>query len=224
MNPDHTRYAQWDAAYVLGALSAGDRREYEEHVSACDECRRAVAELTPTVGLLSRLSASDVALLDDAGPDASTRAGFVSLARERALRRRRAWWAGAAAAVVLVVAAVAVPLAVSNANRPTVSFALETTTDVALEASVRLTSVGWGTRIELDCRYPDAYVADVPEGGWTYALALIDADGVETTVSTWRAWPGSSARVSAGTALTVDDLRAVEIRSAKGAVLMRHDL
>jgi len=31
---DH-RYAMWDAAYVLGSLSPGDRREFEAHMANC---------------------------------------------------------------------------------------------------------------------------------------------------------------------------------------------
>ncbi len=27
-NPDHARFAEWDAAYVVGALSPAERREY----------------------------------------------------------------------------------------------------------------------------------------------------------------------------------------------------
>ena len=30
MNPDHARFAEWDSAYVLGALSPAERREYED--------------------------------------------------------------------------------------------------------------------------------------------------------------------------------------------------
>ena len=36
MNPDHARFAEWDSAYVLGALSPAERREYEEHLETCD--------------------------------------------------------------------------------------------------------------------------------------------------------------------------------------------
>ena len=39
MNPDHARFAEWDAAFVLGALSASERREYEAHLQDCDLCR-----------------------------------------------------------------------------------------------------------------------------------------------------------------------------------------
>ena len=39
------RHAHWDAAYVLGALSAAERQEYEDHLTSCPSCRDAVAEL-----------------------------------------------------------------------------------------------------------------------------------------------------------------------------------
>ena len=32
MNPNHSRYADWDSVYVLGSLSPAERREYEEHI------------------------------------------------------------------------------------------------------------------------------------------------------------------------------------------------
>ncbi|MDQ2689640.1 MAG: hypothetical protein M3Y29_05140, partial [Chloroflexota bacterium] len=146
------------------------------------------------------------------------------LGLERSRRRRRTTWAVAIAAAVLAVAAVAVPLTIGALTRPTAAFALEDVTNVPLTASVRLTDVDWGTRIDLECAYPDVSVPDVPEGGWTYALAVVGADGTDATVSTWRAGPGTSARLSAGTALEVSEISAIEIRTAKGVVLMRYDL
>ncbi len=222
MSAEHERFAEWDAAYVLGALTASYRREFESHLATCVDCQRAVAELAPTVGLLSRLSASE-AERPAHGPEESARAGLVALARSRARRRRPTVWLAAAAAAVLVVVMIAVPITVATMDRPTASFALQDVAGVPLEASVRLTDVDWGTRIDLDCRYPDAG-SDAPEGGWTYALAVVAADGTDATVSTWRAAPGTSARLSAGSALAVGEISAVEIRSADGVVLMRHEL
>lgn len=49
-------YATWDAAYVLGALSGPDRREFEGHLARCSSCRSAVSELAPVPELLSLLS------------------------------------------------------------------------------------------------------------------------------------------------------------------------
>ncbi|HEY1105447.1 MAG TPA: zf-HC2 domain-containing protein, partial [Agromyces sp.] len=68
MSPDHAHFAEWDSAYVLGALSPLERAEYEQHLETCERCRRAVAELAPMPGLLARLTPERAAtLLDDTG-------------------------------------------------------------------------------------------------------------------------------------------------------------
>ena len=223
MSLEHARFADWDAAYALGALSAADRRAYEEHLAVCAACTRAVAELTSTVGLLSRVPAERVlaGVVGD-GPDEDGRQRIVDLADRRS-RRRRTWWAAGAAAAAIVVAAVAVPLTIqATSDRGTVH-ALAELADVPLEASIRLTDAAWGTRIDLVCRY-SGEVLDAPDGGWPYALAVVDADGSSTTLSTWRAAPGSTTQLSAGTDLGVAEIGAIEIRSVDGdAVLMRYD-
>ncbi len=236
MNPDHTMYAEWDAAYVLGALSSSDRRAYEAHLDECPICRRATAELTPTVGLLSRISAEraesihegeearDADAADGADlDDDAVRAGIASLTKARR-RRRRTWWAVGIAAAVALVAGIAVPVAISSFSpRPTAEFVLEDVAGVPIEASVRLPEVAWGTRIDLECSYPESVDSDAPPGGWVYVLAVVGADGTDEPVSTWRAGPGSSARLSAGTAMDLDAIRAMEVRAADGTVLMRSD-
>jgi len=228
MNPDHTHFAQWDAAYVLGALSPNDRRDFEEHLDVCADCRRAIAELTPTVGLLSRISAEDAEAIDDAedpGDDSTDAAAVISFARERSRRRRRMRVVALVAAAVLVIAAVAVPLSVSSfVPRATESFALQSASGIPLEASVALTSVGWGTRIDLNCRYPQDDESEAPAEGWTYALTVVDSAGKASNVSTWRSKPGANARLEAGTALDVSDIRSVEIRTLSGKVLMSYEL
>ena len=52
---DGDKYAQWDAAYVLGSLSEMDRREFDAHLPECRECRDAVDELSGMPALLSLL-------------------------------------------------------------------------------------------------------------------------------------------------------------------------
>lgn len=233
MNPDHAHFAEWDAAYVIGALSSAERRQFEEHLADCPACRRAIGELSPTVGLLSRVSAEQAHAIDaalaeppaeDGGPGAAVRSEVVSLALRRARRRRRAWWLASAAAAVVLVAAIALPFALTS-TAPTTSFALESLTDVPLEATVRLDAVGWGTRIDLECRYTAGDGSDAPAEGWPYALSVVGLDGVATDVSTWRARPGTTAHLSAGTALDLEQIEAIEIRStASGRVLMRYEL
>jgi carotenoid cleavage dioxygenase len=51
---DH-EYQMWDAAYVLGALSDTDRREFEMHMAGCSSCRQAVAEFEAIAPMLSLL-------------------------------------------------------------------------------------------------------------------------------------------------------------------------
>ncbi|MGH8328690.1 MAG: anti-sigma factor family protein, partial [Steroidobacteraceae bacterium] len=60
---DHEHYAEWDAAYVLGALTATERHEFEEHLAACTKCSAEVAELAALPGLLGALPAADATAL-----------------------------------------------------------------------------------------------------------------------------------------------------------------
>ena len=229
MNPDHARFADWDSAYVLGALSPAERRDYEEHVETCETCRRSVAELAPMPGLLARLSPERAAALGD-DPEAAAVSGsredlLAAVRREdrrRRTRRARTWWIAAAAAVVLAFVAIAVPLSILRPFDATESVAFESVVDVPLTATATLTPAGWGTRIELDCRYAEDAASDAPAEGWPYALVVVDRDGVRSEVSSWRASPGSTARLSAATAVDLDDIASLEIRSlGSGDVLMR---
>ncbi len=52
--------AMWDAAYVLGSLSANDRDEFEAHLDGCASCRQGVAELSDMPALLGLLDRDEV--------------------------------------------------------------------------------------------------------------------------------------------------------------------
>jgi hypothetical protein len=231
MNPDHARFAEWDAAYVLGALSPAERREYEEHLESCEPCRRSVAELSPIPGLLARLTAERASALLDEPADAP-RAPRPELldavrreGRRRRIRRLRLRLSVAAAAAAVVLAAVLVPLASMRPADDAQHVAFEAVTDVPVSATATLTPVGWGTRIELDCSYGDSGYSDVPEAGWPYALYVVDGDGNRSEVSSWRAMPGETARLEAGTSLGLDDIASLEVRSlGSGDMLLVGDI
>ena len=73
-----------------------------------------------------------------------------------------------------------------------------------------------------DCRYAEDAASDAPAEGWPYALVVVDRDGVRSEVSSWRASPGSIARLSAATAVDLDEIASLEIRAlGSGDVLMR---
>lgn len=225
MNPDHARYADWDSAYVLGALSPAERREYEEHLEACEACRRAVAELAPMPGLLARLTPDrGMALLDDdAEPAGAPRPELLDAVRRegrrRRIRRTRLQIGIAAAAAALVLVAVLVPLAFLRPAAVGETVAFETVADVPVTATAVLTPVGWGTRIDLDCTYGTAGSTDATSAtgdGWPYVLVVVGRDGTQSEVSSWRAMPGATARLQAGTAVALDDIASLEIRTVAG--------
>jgi anti-sigma factor RsiW len=122
---------EWDAAYVLGSLSATDRALFEAHLEGCDACMRSLAELSGLPGVLRLLPVEDaLALMDEPDPAADARAaaapsadpavaaGARSGSAHRVPRRRRrsrsapfslplsrrtGAWLLAAAAIVLLV-------------------------------------------------------------------------------------------------------------------------
>src|SRR5258705_1615192 len=102
-------YALWDAAYVLGSLSAADRCAYETHLRGCPSCRQSVDELSGIPPLLGLLTVDEVAAIEDgASYPISPRVLPTLLATVRRRRRnaRIATWAVAAAAAVVTVGGV----------------------------------------------------------------------------------------------------------------------
>jgi anti-sigma factor RsiW len=55
-------YLHDDGAYVLGALSPGERARFEHHLAGCAACRNAVAEVAVLPALLGRLTLDDLRL------------------------------------------------------------------------------------------------------------------------------------------------------------------
>ncbi|HEX7834166.1 MAG TPA: hypothetical protein VF479_01720, partial [Pseudolysinimonas sp.] len=105
------------------------------------------------------------------------------------------------------------------AAQPTLAASLvPTSANVPVSANIELTSVVWGTRIDMDCSYDPA--AAPPDDGYTgpvqYAMWVVDRNGVETPLSTWTAAPEGTVSVSAGTALALADIAEVEVRTALG--------
>jgi hypothetical protein len=233
MNVDHARFADWDAAYVLGALSPADRRAFETHVEQCDLCRAAIADMAPTIGLLSRVAseraqsmlapapAAGTAMAE--GPDAASRERVIDAGVRRS-RRGRGWWIGGlTAAAAVIVAVVVIVTGAILPPAPAQVVALEPIADVPVTATVELTGVAWGTRIDMVCRYGET--DGQGDEGWPYALVVTAVDGTTSEVSSWQALPGATARVSAGTALDPDEIASVEIRSvSSGKVLLRGDV
>ena len=227
-------FAHYDGAYVLGALAPAERLLFERHLPGCAECSRSVQELAGLTGLLSRVSPDvlESPPVDEPVPETL----LPTLLREvRRAQRRRTWvTAGLAAAAALVVTIGTLGLTgafepdhtatssappsstVSQSGRPMVPLDTET-----IWGDLAMTSVAWGTRLDLTC----GYAADDETWGWsagsTYALVIRSRDGAVEQVATWQGLPGKTVRITAATATTRDDIASVEVRTADGTPVLK---
>jgi hypothetical protein len=233
------QYTTWDAAYVLGALSDADRREFEGHLTTCPTCHRAVGELAGMPGLLGQLTRDDVESIDqfgslDDGPPGAPPEVLGSLLDSVRSRRRRARmlaWGGvcasaAAVAVGLFVAIRPIPAVSPPASPPgaAATLSMAPVQPSPLTATVNLVSHSWGTGIELNCTYA-AEPANAPpddDDGDTLAMVAVGRDGSHTRLATWVARPGIVASTAGSVALRVDQIASVQIVSADtGDVLLQ---
>lgn len=232
---DHQRFVEWDAAYVFGALSPVERREFETHLEGCERCRSAVAELTGLPGLLGRLDASRAWELLEAGESLDAASG-VRLApapvelvarierRETQRRHRRIRVLVGLAAAALVAGTIAIPVVLNAAPHPTVTTALSRVVPSGLSAQVKLTTVGWGTKVEMNCNYGHAAAGTSAGTRWNYALWVVARDGVSSELSSWSASSNSTVNLTAGTAARVGQIAEIQVRSEDGTVLLRSQL
>jgi hypothetical protein len=208
-----------DAAYVLGALSAGEREAFEAHLTTCADCTRRVRELAGLPGALTLLSVRDVTETDP-GPVPDTLLPGL-LRRIGAARRRRRWVLGAVAGVaavsLLALVLVLSPFArTSHDGAPVLAMTALTATSVT--ATAVLQNEPWGTRIQLDCRYAgDARWSE----SVTYVLQAVDRKGQVHDLGSWTLGAGAETTFVSGTGLTGTDLASVQIALPDGTPILR---
>jgi hypothetical protein len=229
-------YAMWDAAYVLGSLTSGERREYEAHLSSCGQCREAVSALSGMPALLALLDRDEVAGIDDDLPEPPPMRPEILetlLAKVRWRRKRSrflTWGVVAAAAAVLAVGLVVAlrPNSVmTSPEPPRATASAMTMTPVAsnsLDASVSVSSHGWGTRVEMTCFYHDSKNHDDGAGD-KLAMVVVGRDGSHTQLATWMALTGVTALPGGSTSMPIDEIVAVQVVSSDtGDVLLQRNL
>ena len=226
---DNHRYAMWDAAYVLGSLSASDRREFELHMASCPACREAVVERSGVPALLSQLGREEVAAIDRSGPIPSVTPELLpSLMAQVRWRRRRTrvatWVASAAAAVVLGVGVFVGVQGHSTAPAQQVTASAEPMSQVGttlLTSTVQLSGQHWGTSINLKC----VCLAPLYAHHDTLAMVVVGRDGSQTRLATWVAEPGHTATPAGSISTPVDQIAAVQVVAAdSGQVLLQRSL
>ena len=223
MNALSDRFATWDAAYVLGALSPVERREYEEHLAGCPACQAAVSELAGLPGLLAQVPPEDAALLaaapgaevldDGPPPDLLARiagAAGPALAADphRSSGRRPLWcwsWPGSRTPWDCCPSG---PRAAASRVRVRPADRADRRVDVV--------PVEDGTKIEVQCVYGESNEPS-PGGGYgnaDYTIYVVDRDGNATEIKGWKVKPNRTMTPDGPPGLKVRQIEAVEIRYA----------
>jgi hypothetical protein len=231
---DDDRYVTWDAAYVLGSLSSDERREYEAHLSTCQRCSAAVAELSGIPPLLAELDAGDVEALGGEQSQSHPRPQMLdSLLHQVTARRKRSRWVttaalAAAAAVVAIALVIAIrpdTLGMQSGTDQAAGSAMEMTkvSETPINATITMTGYGWGTRIDMACTYGDWGRRDAPPQN--LGMVVVGRDGTQSQVATWLGLSGATALPSANSPLPVDEIAAVQLVSAdSGQILLEKKL
>jgi hypothetical protein len=225
-------YATWDAAYVLGALSTIERHEFEEHLSDCPSCHRAVGELAGMPALLRRLTLDDVLSIEGSGrvagetsePPTEVLNSLMATVHRRRRARVLVWTGGvAAAAAVAIGVLVAVrphPVAPGPIPQASAPLSMTPVEPSPLTATVSLVSRSWGTAIEMDCTY-----GAEPEGDDDkLAMVAVGRDGSRAQLATWVAHTGVLASLAGSTSLPIEKIAAIQVVSAEsGNVLLQRE-
>lgn len=211
-------------SYVLGSLAPRERLAFEQHLASCDECSRTVRELAALPPLLAHVGPE---VLDHDAPQESVPStllpALVAATRRDRLRQR---WLGIAAGVAAALV-LAVPVAVlvgtgdepeppGVSGRPPPGTAMTPVGEPPMEASLALTGVLWGTRLDLACTYEAGL-----DPSHVYALVVGTRAGGSERVATWRGLPGRSMALTAATSIGRDDIAWVEVRTRQGHRVLR---
>jgi anti-sigma-K factor RskA len=226
------RFTLLDAAYVLGALSPEERREFEEHLTGCHSCQAAVAELAGIPGLLARVSPEDAAMLaaltsqavEETAPPQTLQPSRII---EQRTRRRRlvTALAVAAAVVVLIVGGIVwnAGLLPFGQGKDPFLLAFSHVEPSAITATVEVVPQDEGTDFRVECQYA-ANGAHPREAYDTYGIWIVDRSGSAVEAKTWPAKPNRMMQPEAHSPLNVNRIAYVEIRNDAGETLLRAHL
>jgi hypothetical protein len=210
--------AEWDAAYVLGALSLEDRRTYESYLAANPARAAELTELAGLPGILNALSRDEaVALTDLAGaepsdnrPDNVASLAHAAAKRQRRTRRTVLATALASAAALLIAGGVVGATVFSRSTPPAQTVAMqpmEPTPREGLTAQLAVTEKKWGTELNWACEYTKDWSRNVE----SYDLVVTTRDGKQMAVGSWKPAGDEAAGLSAATSIPTAQIRSIDI-------------
>ncbi len=203
----------WLASYVLGALAPADRRQLDEHLLGCPECREELASYAAVPGLLSRLDLAEATGGTLLPPPSLLPSMLAAVESERKARiRQLSRWRAATAAVALAAALTGV-LALTGGNAsPESERPLMAAAGVGSSGSVTMQPRPWGTELHL-------LLQGLPPSGAFEAYA-VDAAGVRTLAASWGSTADGRAEVPAATRLSAEALAQIVVQTRAGSALL----
>jgi hypothetical protein len=211
--------AEWDAAYVLGALNLDDRRTFENYLAENPERSVEVDQLGGLPDILGVLSRDEALALTDIedGPPVGDRADNVaSLAAAAAKRHRRSRRTGlavliATAAALAIVGGVvgATVFGRTTGSVQTLAMApMQPGSRPGLTAELAVTEKKWGTELNWACEYTKDWSRDVE----SYDIVVTTREGAQITVGSWRPAGDEATGLAASTSIPTPEIRSVDIR------------
>ena len=227
MSDIEDQYRDWDAAYVLGALSFEERKEYESHLSQCESCSSSLTLLAGIPGILGKIdSQTALALMqsEELATENSTveDSAFIKKLAARAAKAQQASrirQSLVAAAAILVFTSLGVAggallhssgeVSPSTAPASATSWHLTNLQPQIMSAALEISGKKWGTHFSWDCTYSKV-AASWPEST-RYNLIITDSSGRKTIVASWSPSGGAAKGLSATTALPVSRIKMIEV-------------
>ncbi|MDF2581410.1 MAG: hypothetical protein K0R33_53 [Mycobacterium sp.] len=209
--------AEWDAAYLLGALTAEEAAEYERYLAGLPERADPLGDIPAILDVLSAEEAlaligdrpESVASEQPADPPASL-AAAAERHRLRSRRTRTATAFASAAAFLLIGGIVGYAVIPRESSAGITLQAMAAGERDGVTASLAVTDESWGTRLDWQCRYTKDWATNVS----SYDLVVTTKDGAESTVGSWRPAGDEASNLAAATVIPMSEIRSVTIREA----------
>jgi Putative zinc-finger len=213
MNASVDPFRYDDAAYVLGALDVAERAAFEAHLATCADCRARVAEAQAGRDLLVGVDIRD---LEEPAPVPETLLPGLLRAARRERMRRRLLTTSLGAVAAACAATLVVLLWPSGSGSGPAARAMTAVRPSPVTATAKLVSKGWGTEVDLVCRYYDSVQRSEP-----YKLIVIDDRGHKHQAGSWTLAGDRAITFTGGTSVELQDITRVQIALEDGTPILQ---
>jgi predicted anti-sigma-YlaC factor YlaD len=248
--PEGDPFAEYDAAYVFGALASDDRAAFERHLQNCAACSAAVAAMAGVPGLLSRVPLDRVIGAEDDAPlpDTLLPRLVAEVARQRTRSRWRVGAAAALAAACVLGLLIALlvnqrtdrttaggrpgPATTGSATGPGQSSTASTAPVAPAGPELTMTpvgQVGLSASVQLQSvlwgtritlKCHEATTVGTPPYAGMYHLVVIGRDHSRRPVAEWMALAGKTVHIDGSTGLVRADIASLQLVDADRDVVL----